>query len=359
MSPKVYALALSALLAAAFVAIVAANVLIDPQGVFETNLVPRRLNVNDRYRTFTAYQPAEDRYDGLVFGSSRARYLPREELSARMNGVRFADFAVNGGLLTDHVPVLEYALRPTTGQKARLRAVFLLIDIDNFGTEPLTDRYNNTWLPPALSGENRIRFWWRHLVAVQYETWRNTVREAMKMRQSASAPEREQLRRIEYAAARLNTATDAVAADPQPSQSAVSGAAPLDRITSRANFAAQRELLRRVVTLCRDNNVALIVAASPLHRAVEAQYDPLDISRAIDELSRVVPLWDFTGTAARIDRPDFWFGDQSHFSLPVFRLMLQRIFLEPMPDGWEGFGRRRGQDADSPARPIAGRPAAG
>jgi hypothetical protein len=40
-------------------------------------------------------------------------------------------------------------------------------------------------------------------------------------------------------------------------------------------------------------------------------------------------------------------------------MMLQRIFLEAMPDGWEDFGRRRGQDADSPARPVAGRPAAG
>src|SRR5262245_14092532 len=158
MHPRTYALVLSAAGALLFLAVIAANVIIDPQGVFGTGLLPRSANANTRYLSVAEYQSAPDRYDGIVFGSSRAAF-PLGELSRHMNGARFLTFAVSLGTLTDHLPMLEFVVRDKTRRSERLRAAFLLLDADGmldeqrFGAHPVTGRLIYRLMPPALSGE--------------------------------------------------------------------------------------------------------------------------------------------------------------------------------------------------------------
>ena len=345
MSPRIYALVLSAVAATVFFGIAAANVIIDPQGVFGTNLI-HSINVNQRYLRFAAYQRRQDRFDGVLFGSSRAQQMPFEALSARMNGVRFADFAVAGGLIDDHLPVLEYMLRPTK-TRPRLRAVFLMIDIDSFGNPTVANLYQNTWLAPALTGENVIRFWWKHLVAIQFDTWRNAVRHTLRVPRVAPVPPPDQPRPVPPVPSRADAAGPSQADAAVPSQ-ADAAAKPLEWITSRADFNRQLMLLERLVAICRASDVRLVVVITPLHFTVEPLYDPADMSRAVDEISRVVPLWDFTGTSAVTNHSNLWI-DTSHFSAEVSLLMLKRIFSEPVPPGWQQFGRQRGQRAEGHA----------
>ena len=77
MSPRIYALVLSAVAATVFFGIAAANVIIDPQGIFGTNLI-HSINANQRYLRFAAYQRRQDRFDGVLFGSSRAQQMPKQ-----------------------------------------------------------------------------------------------------------------------------------------------------------------------------------------------------------------------------------------------------------------------------------------
>ena len=69
---------------------------------------------------------------------------------------------------------------------------------------------------------------------------------------------------------------------------------------------------------------------------------PTDLSQALDQVARVTPLWDFTGADWLSDDPNYWMGDTAHYSSEVGRMMLARIFGDPMPRGWERFGRLRG-----------------
>src|SRR5712691_3421804 len=169
MHPRTYALMAVAAGASMFLALVGTNLIIDPQGMFGTGLLPRTINANERYERFVAYRAAPDTYDGLLFGSSRASIMPLDEVSRRMNGVKFASFAVAGGMLSDHLPVLEFVLREKARLGQRLRAVLMLI-------------------PPPLTGENPVRFWWRYLTAIQFRTWGSVIREARKKSRSAEAP---------------------------------------------------------------------------------------------------------------------------------------------------------------------------
>ncbi|MBI3434656.1 MAG: hypothetical protein HY056_06200 [Proteobacteria bacterium] len=168
-----YSQALIALAAATFILVVAANIAIDAQGVFGVSA--NAANRNTRYFSFNGYEKAAAVTDGLLFGSSRGNGIDPADLAEYLPASRFAAFAVEAGLITDHLPVLEYALRRQAEDARRLRAIFLLLDADLFGTTPFTNQRIGTQLAPELTGEPRLRFWWRYLTAIQFAAWRNEL----------------------------------------------------------------------------------------------------------------------------------------------------------------------------------------
>jgi hypothetical protein len=338
MRSRTYALTFAALAVGLFVGVVTANVAIDTQGVFGTGLLGQPLNPNTRYHRFLDYRSASDRYDGLLFGSSRALDLPLEELQ-RMKGATFANFAVQFGLITDDLPILEYVLREKAAKRQRLRTVFLLLDADAFGAEPKTNRFLETMLAPAVTGEQPLRFWWRYLTAIQVGTWRGELVRAWK---SARPGERT------HAAAAAARGPDGDEAAPVPAATAPSSAtAPesragpqLERITARPDYARQLQLLRQFASLCRSDGVELLVAISPLSHAEAAKYDPAELAKVVDDVSRIVPVWDFTASQWLADHPELW-SDGRHFTEEVGRLILARMFGDAAVTVPGDFGRLR------------------
>ena len=144
LAPKRYALALIAAAFTAFATVVAANVLIDPQRVFGLELFPNKRNENLRYARYLAYRKAEPQIGGLMFASSRGSGIPLDILSARSDGVRYADFTVGAGMVTDHLPVLERAIQDKAARGERLQHVFLMLDVDLLGERPSTNRHPQT-----------------------------------------------------------------------------------------------------------------------------------------------------------------------------------------------------------------------
>jgi hypothetical protein len=343
MKPRTYALTLILGAAVLFVSVVAANLLINPQGVFGTNVLPRSPNINHHYRNLAAYDAAPDRFDGLLFGSSRALAVPTAQLSRRVNGVNFANFSVIRGMLPDFLPALEYVLADKAKRGQRLQAVFLLLDIDTFGDPAGTNRYIETLLPQALSGESGVYFWWRNLTALQVRSWRRILLDARAAIEERNRQAPSAIEKVKLALVRFASAVSGLAA-----RSSQAGSDYNRPFGERAHFAEQLQLLQRIAALSRQSGAELIVAVSPLHRAVESRYLPEDLSQALDQVARVTPLWDFTGADWLSDNPNYWMGDTAHYSSEVSRMMLARIFGDPMPRGWERFGRLRGRGGQEP-----------
>ena len=79
------------------------------------------------------------------------------------------------GMMTDHLPALQYVLRDKAARGETIKAVLLLIDIDFFGKPPLTNVNIDSFLPPELSGDHPARFWWRYLTVFQFRMWRGII----------------------------------------------------------------------------------------------------------------------------------------------------------------------------------------
>jgi len=334
-----YVVAAIALATAWLSATMAANILVDPQDVFGTQLVRIHLNPNARYGAFRDYRAAPERYDAVLFASSRGNAFDRALLAEQLGVRSVANFSVPFGLLTDHLPALEFLLRDKAARGGRLAAVFLVLDADFFGKQPWTNLNIDSFLPPQVSGEGRFRFWWRYLTAFQLKHWQSDFNAERSARPAAQP-----------AGGALRTGLAAAALVPiRPLGPMASALKPVADTSSeetdapeiRSDLAHQLELLARFVSLCRQHDVRLVIAFSPLSRQNVPDEQAPDNERIVAEVARVTPVWDFDRPAWLSDRADLWL-DSSHYSPAVAAMMTQRIFGAATSAPTE-FGRLKGR----------------
>jgi hypothetical protein len=285
-------------------ATMAANIIIDPQNVFGTELVRTHLNANLRYRALRDYEADADRYDAVQFASSRGNAFDRTLLAKQLGVGAVANYSVPFGLLTDHLPVLQFLLWDKAARGGRLKAVFLVLDADFFGKQPWTNVDIDSFQPPPISGESALRFWWRYLTAFQLKHWMSDLRAQAAAKSAARRP-------------------PMLGVDMRPLVETA-----LDELSApeiRSDLAHQLALLARFVALCREHDVRLVIAFSPLSRQNVGDGQAPDSERIVAEVARVAPVWDFGRPAWLSDRPDLWV-DSSHYSTAVATMMTQRIF---------------------------------
>lgn len=113
-----------------FLSTVAANVVFDPEFVFGTRLFPKTLNWNERVGKLEAYRHDAPAVDALLFSSSRGNLLDRNLLAKDMGASHLLSMSVSFGMITDHLPILEYILRDKAARGQKIKSVVLLLDPD-------------------------------------------------------------------------------------------------------------------------------------------------------------------------------------------------------------------------------------
>jgi hypothetical protein len=318
------------------------NLTLDPQSIYWRGR-PLWLSAttNDRYLSLGEYISASESYSGLLFGSSRAGGIPLDALADHVGGTKFANFAVYGGMITDHLRVLEFVLRDKEAKGSRLQSVFLLLDADMLGARPLTNRILQYTWPPALTGENTLRFWSRNLIAIQFAAWQDIITHYLKSTSNRPADDGDgnaQMLKVTHAHAAVFRT---LAAPENPDLSTLPRALERERIRERKYFAEHLALLRTFVARCREKGVTLTIVLSPLRVENAANFNAVDLAQVVAEVSHIAPVWDFGSPQWLSDRADLWF-DLSHFTPMLGRMMLDRIFYLTAPGMGEDFGILRG-----------------
>src|SRR4051794_25681162 len=239
-----------ALLAGAFgllAATMGVNYTLDPQYVFGTPLMRVDDNANFRLHRVREYQAQRDKVDGLLFASSRGRAFDAALVAEKIGANTIAKFDVTAGMITDHLPALEYVLRDKAARGEKIRAALLLIDIDTFGKLPSTNINIDSFLPPEMSGEHPARFWWRYLTVFQFRMWRGII--AYRMRGGDRAVKSSELPFSPPALAEFRPEVETLPA-PLMIQAAAEPAAPPRLIATRPHLAAHLVMVSRFVALC-------------------------------------------------------------------------------------------------------------
>ena len=330
-----------------FISTLAANVILDPEQVFGTGLYSHKVNINERVRRLRQYQQQAESVDGLLFSSSRGNLLDPGLLAKGTGLSHFASASMSYGMVSDYVPLLEYIVRDKATRPIKLKHVFLLLDVDFFGRPSWTNSNINSFLPPEISDESAARFWWRYLTAFQYRLWRDVIRADHRRKEQARA------------------AADSGVVDARgqidPAEAMEGVRSPLVQQEYRRGWNAVRPdldrqlaLLQRLVALCRDNQIRLTVAISPLQAWNLDLNGPAEIDALTERLSRVTPLFDFNAVPFIADKNEYWLDD-SHFDQKAAAMMLARIFGTGADIGW---GELRGAENDD-GRSVSPRPTEG
>jgi hypothetical protein len=327
MRTRTFAFCFLAFLALLLGSTMAANVIIDPEAVFDPGRAEMRVNSNSRYLRYLEYREKGRDAEALLFGSSRGNIFERDVVAQRLGVAKVQNFSVTYGMITDHLPTLEYVIREKASRGEKLKSVVLMLDIAHFGKPPWTNINLDGFLAPEVSGEHPARFWWRYVTAFQFRAWRATIRKEVG-RRVAEAPERP-LRSL--GAPALAGMLPAWRPPQLPlAQPAAAETKQVQRrydVVLRPMVHAHLKLLARFVEVCRQNGVALTVMTSPLSRANASMYDAEEPRRVAHRISEIVPLWDF-GIPAVLDRGEFWL-DYSHFTPGVARILLDRVTGQP------------------------------
>ena len=321
-------------------ATMAVNYALDPQYVFGTPLTRDDDNANYRYHRVQQYQAQRERVDALLFASSRGKTFDPALTAQKMGTSAVLKFDVTAGMITDHLPALEYVLRDKAARGEKVRAALLLIDVDIFGKLPSTNVNIDGFLPPELSGEHPARFWWRYLTVFQFRMWRGIIAYRMRGADRAGI----ELPRIDPR--HVTTAGFRPPASINPAervQNVATAEIPEARllVATRPNLAAHLAMVARFAALCRDNGIALTVATNPMRADAALRYDPADLRDVVERLSAIVPIWDFTAPQWLAADIGYW-DDPSHFKPAVADMMLERMFGSTAP---HDFGRLRGANA--------------
>ncbi len=366
MTPRKFAIGLMIAAGALFLGTALANVVIDPVAVFGTDIFPRR-HPNYRYLGVRDYQRDAKAVDALFFSSSRGYSIDPKLLANAMGAQKLHEQAAPYGLITDHLPVLEYVLRDKASRGEKIKSVFLMLDTDLLGKPPWTNVNIDCFLPPEVTGESRARFWWRYLTAVQLTTWRDGIKGALSreknydprfinfsalrdernqtiafapMRSSAN-PAQPQARLPDIAGLLFSEAHADVAKEQTlPSADKTENSAEYFRkywITRRPDLERQLAMVATFVRLCRDHGVKLTIATTPLERSNIALYQPGELEEIGRRLNRITDIWDFAAPGPVTDMPGAW-ADYAHFQPAIGAMMVSRIFGGGAAAP-EGFGR--------------------
>ena len=76
------------------------------------SVIPHQAAFNDRYARFSEYQSHPDRFDAVLFGSSRSGLLPFNELSRDLGEATLANFGVACALTWEADPQGTQSLSP-------------------------------------------------------------------------------------------------------------------------------------------------------------------------------------------------------------------------------------------------------
>ncbi len=329
--------------AALFASTVLANVVIDPERVFGLGVFPPTPNANERNRKLEIYKGTTDNIDALMFSSSRGNFFDFGTLPQKMGASNLMSLSVSYGMITDHLPIMQYILRDKAARGQRIKSVLLLLDADFFGKPPWTNSNINSFLPPELSGEPPQRYWWRYLTVFQFRLWRDVIRHAR-----ATPPAPAPMPAAAPPPAPVQASTPAVA-------DAARDNAPLPltppRLSNyRRSFNSTRPDLERQLmqfekfaALCREHNVQLTVVITPMIRENLEQHEPGVIEGIVERLSRSAPVWDFTSSPIANQR-GYW-EDFSHFGHRAAAMIIDRTYggQNPMP----GYGTLKGAPASS------------
>ncbi|AMN44050.1 hypothetical protein [Rhodoplanes sp. Z2-YC6860] len=314
-----YSLFIAAVVLVPFIITIALNYVVDPFGVFQTGWFPKQIEINDRFLKVEFLDAHRDRFNGLMWGSSRIGNTPPAVIERYNPGGRFYNMWYGNGTLGDHRDYIKYI----TATHPEISQHYIEIDVDMFmGMSEWGAAQIGFWRHPAVEHHSKVAFYAENLVTMPL---RVIAKKAYLNLTGGEPPVRYEL---ETTGIWVDDRLDRKIANDMAGHlrdfDQMMNFNPVRRVraTQDQNNAAA---LAEIVQICREHSLRCTFFTTPHHASVLNTLLTPDFLRCIRLIAGLTPFWDFASYNS-VTTSNALYYEGSHFRQPVAELMAARIF---------------------------------
>ncbi len=313
-SKKWCGVAVGAMLSAVF-AILLFNILVDPFGIFGDSWYSYTETNNPRVAKIEYLKKNHDLYDSYLIGCSSTSAFPVEDLNRYMDA-SFYNMIVYGSDMLDTEQMVYYL-----GNNYTVKNIVINLYISNgFNYNYESDKLTGG-MHPAVSGENKLPFYLRHLflnpryafakldakahdryLAEPYDVFDEKTGAYDKRKRDA-----EHISDMEEYYKSYPVFAD------YPT-----GTYPLKVFSENA------ESVRKIKEYCKEKGINLIFITAPVYYEYFNCIPKEDVKRFYKEIAEETDFWDFSVSSVSLEPRYFY--DETHFRDDVGTLALARMF---------------------------------
>jgi len=147
------------------------NIIIDPYGIFETNILKNQ-QFNERYLKAKYLLENHNKYNSYIIGSSRVGNTNPKLLEKYMPNSRFYNYTVAAANMSDYYKTIKWMIN----NKFEIKNIYMQIDLDSMNIYGQDDNNLLVKNHPSISGESYIEFYLKYLFQFNLKNIENKIK---------------------------------------------------------------------------------------------------------------------------------------------------------------------------------------
>lgn len=300
--------------------LVLANWVIDPFNVFDSKILKRDYQLNERFCKIKYLNSNHHLYNGYIFGSSRVAATPPQLLEQYLPGHTFYNMTVGGCTQYDNLLFLKYFLN----KGFNIQTLYLQVDIpDVDGFNPLTVNQYVRHHPDVMH-ESIISFYSEFLTTLPWKNFLGKIN--LNLSNELSIKD---MRYDIQGSGRwyLDYADQLISNDPEQ----YIRLEPSFHEETKPRHQAGKYLkdninaLKEIRSLAEKHKIRIIVFVPPYHHLMMDSFNQESYIEYLSAVGDIFEFWDFSSYHS-ITYNNHYYYSKSYFTAEAVKLMLARIF---------------------------------
>ena len=135
------------------------NYIVDPFNIFHTKFLKEQFQMNERFMKIEYLEENKNKYNSYMFGSSRIGTTPPNIIDKYFENAKFYNFTVSSANLYDYLMHLKYFIK----SEYPIKNLYLQIDIDNISSYSRSESDYLRKLHPFVLEENLEKYYLSYL----------------------------------------------------------------------------------------------------------------------------------------------------------------------------------------------------
>lgn len=297
--------------------VIIVNIIVDPYGVFKTNIFYLDKGFNERFLKIDWLQNHKKIYNSYLFGSSRVGSTSPTTIEKYIPKSKFYNFSVIYGNIIDVNKMVSYLV----ANNFAVKNIYFQIDINSMSSKIPEDAYYEKQHHPDVEHTNKILFYMEHLIIFPWGKMIRKVKNHYAKEKSGFYDlETGVMYRLKLDKKIAENHELYIKNEPSFHQhnERVNKIDPKDYTIVMKNF-------KHLVRLCNENKINLILYTTPLNHQTMDKFDINSSLTFIKDITKIHDLWYFSGYNS-ITLDDHNYYEESHYLYHISKLIAARIF---------------------------------